>query len=323
MKLGELSKFYYTAAETRKALGIDQDTLQYWARKGRITKVFLPGRSQAVYSRKEIDELADQIEAVILAEQPKTIVFRKATVNDLDQEAQLAHLVFGEKAEMRDQRRAFLEKNPDTDYHLYDQGTLVAYINVVPMEHQTIESFMQGELGNIWNIDLNAIQQFEPEKPTECLIIDMVTTPTVPPAKRSFYGSRLLIGLANLLADLGSRGINITKVYSASRTHTGIQILQNAGFEVIHDSGNGRFSFMLDTETSDERILRKYRENLQVWKDGKVVQIADNLMSEGIKAKQSTKARSRSGRIKNQPHLLCESGGTWYRSACRARSEQS
>jgi hypothetical protein len=306
MKLGELSKFYYTAAEARKALGIDQDTLQYWARKGRINKVTLPGRSQAVYSRKEIDDLANQIEAAILTEQTESLVFRKATVNDLAQEAQLAHLIFGEKAEAREERTAFLKACPDSDYHLYDQGTLVAYINIVPLDHQTIVDFMMSKVGNIWKIDTNKIMKFEPDKPLECLIIDMVTTPTVPPAKRSAYGSRLLANLMNHLGELGLQGINITKVYSASRTNTGISILKHAEFEVIHDNQSGRLSFVLDLEHADGRILRQYRQNLQLWKDGKVVQNEKDLVSGDAKRKRSSKARSQTRQEKNRYHLIYE-----------------
>lgn len=289
MKLGELSKFYYTAAEARKVLGIDEDTLQYWGRKERIKKVKLPGRSQAVYSRKEIDDLASQIEATVLIEQPKSIVFRKATINDIDQEAQLAHIVFGEKAAAREERKAFLEKNPDSDYHLYDYDSLAGYINVTPMDHQTIEDFVNGMIPNIWKVDIEAVKPFELGKPLECLIIDMVTTPTVPPGRRSYYGSRILMGLVEVLNNMGLQGINITKVYAASRTSTGIRILKNAGFQVIREGERGRLSFMLDLENTDEKLLRQYQESLKLWKDDKVVHNSSNEIVE----KPSNKAKSR------------------------------
>src|SRR5215472_12934579 len=97
----ELAKLYYTAADARKELGLDEEAFQYWVRKGRIKKIVLPGRSQGVYSRKEVNQMRKQIEAVVVAEQTKT-EFRKATVDDLEQEAKLAHLVFGSKAEARE-----------------------------------------------------------------------------------------------------------------------------------------------------------------------------------------------------------------------------
>src|SRR5579863_9172378 len=131
----QLAKYYYTTAQARKVLGLDEEAFQYWVRKGRISKKILPGRVQGVYSKKEVNNLASQIMATILAEQPEGVEFRKATLDDLEQEIQLAHLVFGEKAEARNERRAFLQRNPDVDYHLYDQDKLVAYILIVPLKH--------------------------------------------------------------------------------------------------------------------------------------------------------------------------------------------
>src|SRR6266702_1101309 len=110
MKLGKLGEKYYTAAEARKALGIDEDTFQYWGRTERVRRIYLTGRKQPVYSKNEINRMAMQITATVLAEQPDDITFRRATVTDIEQEARLAHLVFGERAEAIEERKAFLEK---------------------------------------------------------------------------------------------------------------------------------------------------------------------------------------------------------------------
>ncbi len=95
MKLGKLSEFYYTAAEARRVLGVDESTFQYWGKEGRITRVILPGRKQPVYSKKEINDLAHEIEATVIMEKAKGPEFRRATVDDLEEENQLAQLVFG------------------------------------------------------------------------------------------------------------------------------------------------------------------------------------------------------------------------------------
>jgi len=257
-----LAKYYYTAAQARKRLGLDEQAFQYWIRKGRIKKVILPGREQGVYSRNAIDEMAQQIEATILVEQKDKIEFRKATIDDLEQEAELAHLVFGTKARALDKRRAFLEKNPDIDYHLYSEDKLVAYINIVPLKRQAIDNFMYGTI-KAWDISTDDIEQFTPEKPLECLIIDMVTTPTAPPLERTTYGSKLLTGLLRTLIAMGSQGIEISKVYAASDTPTGIRILKNAGFQVMYEARKGRLSFELDLMKSDERLLREYKQTIE------------------------------------------------------------
>src|SRR5712692_1313571 len=86
MKLGNLAEFYYTAAEARKKLGVDESTFQYWGKEERIARTYLPGRKQPVYSRREIDDLANEIEATVIVEKAKDAEFRKATVKDLEEE---------------------------------------------------------------------------------------------------------------------------------------------------------------------------------------------------------------------------------------------
>lgn len=269
-----LAKYYYTAAQARERLGLDEQGFQYWIRKGRINKITLPGRTQGVYSRKEVDNMVNQIEIAIITEQPKETDFREATIEDIEQEAELAALMFGEKAAAVAERKAFLKTNPHIDYHLYDQGKLVAYINIIPLKHQAIMEFIEGRK-IIWHISTEDIEQFEPGKPVECLIADMATTPTVPPIKRTQYGERLLLGVLGKLAEMGTQGIEITKTYAGSGTKTpsGLRILKKAGFEVIYerepinDRGERKTMFALDMQASEERILKEYQEAIKQWKE--------------------------------------------------------
>jgi hypothetical protein len=76
MKLGNLAEFYYTAAEARRRLGVDESTFQYWGKEGRINRVYLPSRKQPVYSRKEVDDFANKIEAAVIIEKAKGTKFR-------------------------------------------------------------------------------------------------------------------------------------------------------------------------------------------------------------------------------------------------------
>ena len=113
-----------------------------------------------------------------------------------------------------------------------------------------------------WKINPDDIEDFAPEKPLKLLIIDMITTPIVPPIRRTFYGSRLLSGLIKILTEMGRHGIEITKIYATSDTPDGIRILKKAGFQVVHESRKGRLSFELDIANSNEKILVEYKDNL-------------------------------------------------------------
>jgi len=130
----EIARYYYTAAQARKVLGLDEQALQYWVRKERLHKTVLPGRSQGLYLRKEVDSIAEQIEATIIAQNAEGLDFRSATVDDLEKEYRLARIIFGRRAdtpEIQQGKRAFIEKNPDIDYHLYDEGNLVGCIHII------------------------------------------------------------------------------------------------------------------------------------------------------------------------------------------------
>ena len=264
----EIAKHYYTAAQARKVLGLGEQALQYWVRKGRLHKTMLPGRAQGLYSRKEVDSIAEEIEATIIAQNAMGLEFRKATLDDLEEEYRLARIIFGKNAdtpEIRQGKQAFLERNPDIDYHLYDEGNLVGCIHIVPLKHDAIIDFLEGRVV-AWLIDPANIEQFEPGKPLECLFLDALTTPGVEPIKRTAYAAYMIAKLARTLTEMGSRGVEISKVYGASRTPSGIRIMRNAGFQIVREYPTGAITFMLDITSSHEKILLGYKSALEKWK---------------------------------------------------------
>src|SRR5689334_1437870 len=264
MNSEKIKELYYTAGEARQVLDLTDDKFQYWVRAGRIRKERLPGRKQYYYPRKDVDKLARRIEAAIIAEEPEGLVYRKATVEDMEEEYQLSHLIFGKAAHTLALRQAFIKQNPDIDYHVYDHEKLAAFIQIIPYNQKAIKAFMSGEkLGD--KLDLRDIEQFVPNKPLECIIMEMDTTPTVPPAKRTLYGTQLLIGLSETLREWGESGIIINKLYATSATPTGIRILKSAGFQAVSelgigDFGNIRYGYELDLNTTNLKVFRPYQE---------------------------------------------------------------
>ncbi len=266
MKLSkELTKTYYTAADAQKALGLDEEAFQYWGRTQRIKRIYLPGRKQAVYSKKEVNEMADRIEATAIADQPDGIEFRKATLEDMEAEYELSYNIFGKWAHTIEVRKNFLKKCKDGYYHLYDHNKLVGFIEIIPFNKETIEQFIKGEIRGR-EIDPKNVEDFTSGKPLECIVMEMSVTQAVPPTQRTFYGSRLLVGMTNTFRAWGENGIMITKLHATSSTPTGIRILKSAGFQIVRDLGNGRLGFELNIETSDAKILRGYKEALEEWK---------------------------------------------------------
>ncbi|MBV9689686.1 MAG: helix-turn-helix domain-containing protein [Ktedonobacteraceae bacterium] len=264
MKSDKIKELYYTAAEARKILDLSDDRFQYWVRVGRIEKVRLPGRKQYLYPKRSVNRLAKRIEAAIIAEEEEGLEFRKAILNDLEEEHALSYLLFGKGAHTVETRKAFMEQNPDIDYHLYKDDELVAFINFIPFQHNTVMQFITGQKRGR-ELDPSTVEQFVPNKPLECIFMEMATTPTVPPGRRTVYGEQLLLGFSEILEEWGKQGVVFTKFYATSSTPTGIRILRTAHFQEINDLGRGRLAFELDISTSNAKMLREYKEAVEEW----------------------------------------------------------
>jgi len=275
----------YTSNETRKILNVSSSTLKALVEKGIIKKIAPPGHTHGFYTKTSVDEYHRQqllfketyaVKPVVMpittqhqeiVPQDKGIEFREATVDDIDQEVELVRLVFGERATAQEARKAFAQVNPHVDYHLYDQGKLVAYIDFIPLKHHAIIDWVEGR-STVWDINPENIEMFEPAKPVECLIADMITSPMIPLGKRTYYGRRLLVGLLRKLVEMGKQGIQITKIYAGSgpKTPLGLRIINEAGFKEIYRRGEGKVMSELDVMNSDEPILRAYQEAVKQWK---------------------------------------------------------
>ncbi len=80
--------------------------------------------------------MSNRIEAVAIVEKSTGLEFRKATLSDLEEEYKLVRIIFGRQAdtpEIQKAKKAFLEKNPDIDYHLYNNDNFVGCIHLVPL----------------------------------------------------------------------------------------------------------------------------------------------------------------------------------------------
>jgi len=256
----KLSDRYYTHEEALAKLGMTKGRFQYWIRSGKVKKITPPNSKQGVYLKKEIDDLAREMLAFMIGEENEGIRFMKATVDDIQEEYDLATFMFGNAVHDLPTRHAWLEKNPDIDFIVRDQGRLVAFINILPAKHDTIMRFMRGEIRG-WDIPAEDVVPFTPGSQIECILMGMATTPEADITKRAYYGRRLIIGLMRFIHELAEKNITITKFYATSVTPTGIAILHNGGFQVIGQLGK-RTAFMLDVMNSDTPLAVQYRELL-------------------------------------------------------------
>jgi len=140
-----------------------------------------------------------------------------------------------------------------------DQDKLVGFINLLPVKHETIMRFMQGEMRG-WEIPAEDVLSYTPGSQVECIMMGMATTPEA--GQHAYYGRRLISGIVRFIHQLAAKDITITKLYATSVTPTGIAILRNAGFQEIGHLGK-RIAFELDTMNSDAPFAKRYRQTLR------------------------------------------------------------
>lgn len=260
MKKGENLGNYYTAREAQERLGIDEGNFYYLIRTGKIKKHIPPGKKQGVYPKHQIDRLAREMLAFMTYDETERVKFMKATKDDIKEEYEMAALMFGSATHDIATREAWLAKNEETDFIVKDEGRIVAFLNVLPVRHETIMRFINGEIRG-WEIGADDILQYTPGSEVECVIMSMATSPDANIARRTQYGARLLSGFLRALEQLAERSITITNLYATSSTPTGIAILKNAGFEEISQIGK-RIAFKLDMINSNARVAVEYRKAL-------------------------------------------------------------
>ncbi|HEX9132568.1 MAG TPA: hypothetical protein VF844_09760 [Ktedonobacteraceae bacterium] len=250
-------KHYYTSGEARQQLDMHVGAFYYLIEIGKIKKITPPGKKRGFYSKHQIDRLAkERLKCVTGEEEPGTI-FMTATQDDIYEEYELAALMLNGSAGYGvPSYKAWLGKNPDTNFIVRDQGRLVAFMHVLPVEQKTINRWMKGEIRE-WEISAVDVLPYTPGSSVECIIMSMATISDVDKWKRHQYGLRLIRGFLHFLYDLAEQDITITRFYASSTTPEGIAILRRARFEERAQVGK-RVVFELNPITSHTHLAKAY-----------------------------------------------------------------
>lgn len=262
MSLEHISDLYYTATQARQKLGMTKDAFNHYVRTGVIKKTILIG-NHGYYEKRVIDMMALSIAATMLTAQSSDLRFEKATLETQGDEFKLAMLNFGERTQQFNEKRIELLKvNPNMSYYLYDGKFMVASINIVPLQHEGILKFKDGERG--WLLG-EYVEQYTPARPLELIIIDCMTTPLAPHNRRKQYAQRLLSGIADLFVQWAHQGMEILSICACGNTPDGRQILESARFTYLGEPRTNRHIYELDMMHTDLKILEPYKNARRIW----------------------------------------------------------
>ena len=255
-------QFYYTAREAQQQLGMNVGAFYYLVDTGKIKKLTPRGKKQGFYSKHQIERLVKEQPAGRSGEKTAGISFMQATLDDIPEEYELAVLMLNGSAGYGvPAYEAWLRKNAATNFLVRDQGRLVAFMHVLPVEQGRIKRWLNGEIRE-WQISAGDVQSYTSLSSVECIILSMVTTPDVDERKRRQYGMRLIRGFLQFSFDLAERGVTITRYYAACTSPEVIDVLRRANFEERGQIGK-RVAFELNPLTARLHMAKQYRAVLK------------------------------------------------------------
>src|SRR5260370_30306820 len=264
-----MNKDFYMHKEARELLGMTFSGMEEQVNIGNLHPITPPGRKEKVYPKKEVDDLKAELEAWSVGRQlvkvPPT-AFVKATMEDMPQAVALAGAVFGGVNTIAlETRIAWLQKNPDIDYFLKQDGQIVGYFSLIPLHPEIMDDLLhRRRLAK----DLSAedILSYVPGVPVDLYAMAIGVRPGVSLSQKRTWGEKLLLGARRIIVELGQRGIVIRSIKAHSSTPDGINLMRHAGFTEVVSSIPGMHDFVIDVEPSGLPFMMDYKAALAEWR---------------------------------------------------------
>ncbi|GER86182.1 hypothetical protein KDW_03440 [Dictyobacter vulcani] len=260
------SKDYYTAAQTKKILGITDGMLYNYIDNGALTRIIPPGRKQGVYSRGEVERLARELQTFILQRNHLHAIIKRVENREemracLEISQELFGLERGDIEARLDSRMNVLKANPETYYLLKDDYQVIGYFSIMPLKKGKLE----GVLGQTLpvKIDTEDIAKFDSGKQVELYLTAMGVSPKFKTDEKRVYGSKLISGLVELIIDLGKRGVIIERIAARSNMPDGIRLMKHIGFTEVRPLTPERRTFIIDVEPSGIPFVLQYKKALE------------------------------------------------------------
>lgn len=252
---------YYTASEAIKKLGLGKTGFYERVNAGQIRKIQAPGRKQGVYSKSDIDALAEALDSVF-ANPPVRIEFSRSTYGQQKEEMEIGIRCFGQEyITPLPERIAFQEKSEYTFWSLKVAGRVVGYMSIFRFPPEFLDDILTGRHIER-DITVREVLRFKRLEDFDLYIDVMATDPLLPPEERAFYAGVMVSRFANTILDLRNNGYQIRTLYTVTATPEGDNLVQKAGFTKLEGKslapGRVTYIFPLD-EQGIERLKERAR----------------------------------------------------------------
>ena len=255
------SEKYYTLAQAKKILGATDDMIYNYVENKVLDRIIPPGKKQGVYNRKEVDQLARELQSFMIQRRKRNVSFKKVeTVEEMEKCLEVSKALFGQERGDIAKHMRVLEKNPETYYMVKDEEQVVGYTAIWPVKPGTLDNLLAQTIPV--KISPSDIETFSRGKNIDLYINVIGIKQNFTKEERRFYGSRLIAGLLQVIVDLGERGININTIAARSSMPDGIRLMKNIGFAEIEALTPERRTFIIDVKSSGIPFILQYKKAL-------------------------------------------------------------
>jgi hypothetical protein len=265
MKTGEN---YYTATQAKEILGVTHGMLYQYVRNGNLHPVTPPGKKQGIYLKKEVDRLANKLQAffAVSEEGKPSSTLEQAKEEDLPEIITISQRIFGDGPGVPslESRREWLRKNPNTFYALKNEGRIVGYTSILPLKQELVDKLVAETIRGK-DITYDDVLTFTPGSHMSIYIMAIGTDPRLPHTEKHAYGLRLISGLMDFLVDLGYRGITVETITARSYKPDGIRLLRKIGFPELTSPVPDTRLFVINVKESGAPFIKKYKQAFNTW----------------------------------------------------------
>lgn len=273
-------KGYYTSTEVKNILNISGAMIANYVEKGKIKHIVPPGRTHGFYLKKDVDNLANELDAFFnLEEENETVTFTAATPSDIPGCVALNRELFTASTYADDTTLVnkwinWIQKNPEIIYILKRNEEVVGIVTILPFKPKSkkFQKILRGDtsilLGDI-DIAANDIEEYKEGSRILLYIAEIGVKPSLNKEFRRKYGAKLISRFMDIIANLGSRGVILEEILSVGATKSGIRLLQHFGFSEIMFTRSDTRLFEIDIQKSGAPVMKAYREALEQYNEAK------------------------------------------------------
>jgi hypothetical protein len=268
-------KGYYTSTEVKKILNISGAMIANYVEKGKIKHVVPPGRIHGYYLKKDVENLATELETFFrLEEETEISDFAIATPAEIPACIHLNKELFTNTLNSTDDTTLYekwaswMKKNPEIIYVLKRDEEIIGIAITLPVKpnSEKLKTALRSDISMLQgDIDISAedIEAYQAGNHIQLYIAGIGIKPSLNKDSRRKYGARLITSFTDRIINLGKRGIVVEKAIAVGATRSGIKLLQHFGFnEVIFSRSDTRL-FILNMEESGAPMAQAYREALK------------------------------------------------------------